>query len=342
MFKVISYKEFQNDFKKESYILIDVRSPGEYDLGTIPGAINIPIFTDKERHIVGTTYKEKSVEKAKKLGVEFVSKKLPVIYDKISKLNEEYENLLFFCSRGGYRSNSIVYFLASLGINVLKLESGYKGYRNHIVEELPRIVEEIKFVVLYGNTGTGKTEILKHLKSHGMNVLDLEGAANHRGSTLGSVGLGEQSTQKMFESYIYKALSERKGNLVFVEGESRRIGKDVIPKYLFKKMKEGVHINIKSPLDYRIETILKAYVHGTNNELIDSLDYLRKRLGNKKIDFYIKLIKENKHEKVIEELMVNYYDPMYENNTRNIVEVFKNTNHEETAKKIIRWTKENL
>lgn len=342
MFKIMNYEEVENSFLKEKYILIDVRSPSEYDSETIPGAINLPIFNDEERKIVGTAYKEEDSEKAKKLGIQFVSEKLPMLYDEICQINKKYHHIVFFCARGGYRSSSIVSLLNSIGIHAIKLDHGYKGYRNYIIESLPIITKDIETVVLYGNTGTGKTEILKHLKEQGMNILDLEGAANHRGSTLGSVGLGEQTSQKMFESLIYEALNKRKGNLVFIEGESKRIGKDTIPEYIFNKMKQGTHINIKSKLKYRVETILKDYVHGTDDELIESLNHLRKHLGNDNIDFYIKLIKEKNYEKVIEELMLNYYDPLYEKNTRNFVQVFYNENHKDTARDIIQWANESL
>lgn len=342
MFKIVNYSELENHFLEKESILIDVRSPGEYDSETIIPAINIPIFNNKEREIIGTAYKKESSEKAKRLGIEFVSKKLPMMYKEISELDKKYKNLIFFCARGGYRSTSIVSLLNSIGINAIKLNDGYKGYRKHINENLPTIVEDVKFVVLYGNTGTGKTEILKSLRKLGMNVLDLEGAANHRGSTLGSVGLGEQTTQKMFESIIYKVLKERKGNLVFIEGESRRIGRDVIPEYIFNKMKEGIHINIEADLEYRIETISKDYLDGTDEELIDSLYYLRKYLGNDKIDFYINLIKEKNYKQVIKELMLIYYDPLYKNNTRNIIESFHNSDHLATAENIVDWANKKL
>ncbi|HZK33037.1 MAG TPA: tRNA 2-selenouridine(34) synthase MnmH [Tissierellaceae bacterium] len=342
MFEIMNYEEIENNFTKEEYILIDVRSPGEYDLETIPDAINLPIFSDKEREIVGTVYKEDLSETAKKLGIKFVSEKLPMLYEKISQLNKKYENLVFFCARGGYRSSSIVSLLDSIGVPTIKLDNGYKGYRNHINEALPIIIKNLKLIVLYGNTGVGKTEILKHLEDQKMNILDLEDAANHRGSTLGSVGLGKQTTQKMFESLIYKALKKRKGNLVFVEGESRRIGKDVIPKYIFNAMKKGIHIKIEASLEYRVETILKDYVHGTDEELIDSLNHLRKHLGNKKIDFYINSIKKSNYKRVIEDLMLNYYDPLYEKNTRNFVKTFYNEDHKDTAKDIVHWVNLNL
>ncbi len=342
MYKIMSYKEVESTFPKNEYILVDVRSPGEYNSETIPGAINLPVFNDEERKIVGTAYKQEDSEEAKKLGIEFVAGKLPILYEEITKLTDKYKNIIFICARGGYRSTSIVSLLSSIGMDVIQLEGGYKAYRKYINEALPNIIKKLELIVLYGNTGTGKTEILKSLRSQGMNILDLEGAANHRGSTLGSVGLGEQSSQKMFESLIYKDLKERKNNIVFVEGESRRIGKDVVPEYLFNKMKQGIHINIKAELEYRVETIYKDYVHGTDEELIDSLNHLRKHLGNNKTELYINLIKKDNYEKVIEELMLNYYDPLYEKNTRNFIKTFHNENHRNTASHIIKWVNNNL
>lgn len=341
MIKTIEYVDFEKNFSMDDSILIDVRSPSEYDLETIPNSINLPLFDDEERRIIGTTYKRESSDRAKKLGVEFVSKKLPLIYDEIEKLNKKYRNLIFFCARGGYRSSSISSFLSSIGINTLKLNNGYKGYRQYINNKLPEIVSTIDFIVLYGNTGTGKTKILKELKEINMNIVDLEGAANHRGSTLGSIGLGVQRSQKMFESYIYEDLKNLNSNIVFIEGESRRIGKDIVPDYIFNKMKNGIHLNIVSDLPYRVENIYEDYVHNTDHEIINSLNYLRKYLGNESIDTYIKLVHGGDHKKVIENLMLNYYDPMYQNNKRNFVASFYNKDHKKTAEEIQGWTRAN-
>lgn len=337
MFKTMNYSEIESNKFNSDYVFIDLRSESEYNDETIPNAINIPILNDEERKIVGKTYKEENIETAKLMGLELVGKKLPHMYKKISLLNKKDKTLVFFCARGGYRSSSIVSLLSSIGTHSVKLEDGYKGYRHHVINSLPSIVEDITFVVLYGNTGSGKTELLKHLKNEGRDVLDLEGAANHRGSILGSVGLGQQNSQKMFESILYHNLKNRNGDIIFTEGESRRIGRDVIPEYIFEKIKSGIHINIISPLDYRIETILQDYVHGTDSELIEAITCLEKRLGKSSVEKYISMIKEDNYRQVIRELMTNYYDPLYEKNTRNFVNSYRNENHQETAKKISSW-----
>ena len=139
--------EFSQIDEKDKYILIDVRSPGEFKTATIPGAVNVYLFDDEERKVIGTVYVQESVEKAKKLGMEAASKNLPIIYEKINQLQKEYKNLIFFCARGGMRSGSLVSLLASLRVNALKLRGGYKGYRAYINDKLPKVMEEIKFIV---------------------------------------------------------------------------------------------------------------------------------------------------------------------------------------------------
>ena len=340
MLKTIKYEEIEKSWININYMFIDVRSPSEYKSETIPGAINIPIFNDEERSLIGTVYKQESVEKAKKIGVDLVSKKLPNIYGKVVELNKKYDNLVFFCARGGMRSRALVSLFESIGINAFKLEGGYKYYRKYVYTHLPNLISNIQFIVLYGNTGTGKTHILQNLKRKGMDIVDLEGCANHRGSILGSVGLGQQNTQKMFESLLYQSLFNRKTDLVFVEGESRRIGKDIIPEYLFEAMNEGINIKIEANMDTRITNILDSYVHDTDNELIESLDHLRKHLGDKNIDRYIELVKNHQYETVAEELMIKYYDPMYEHNDREYSKVFYNDGIENVTNDIIQWVNE--
>lgn len=335
MFREVRYEEIDKNHIEGSYLMIDVRSPGEYESETIPGAINIPIFTDEERAIIGKTYVQDSIDKAKQLGVEATARKLPQIYEQVSKLDKEYNNLIFFCARGGFRSLTISSLFRSIGINAIRLNGGYKGYRKYINESLPKLVEEVKFVVLYGNTGSGKTEILKNLKEIGMDVLDLEGCANHRGSLLGGVGLGHPNTQKMFESLVYDTLKNRKSNVIFTEGESKRIGRVIMPEYLFKAIKSDDNISINSPMSTRVDNILKDYVSETDEELIEALDSLKEHIGAKNVSRFIDMIKAHDYKPVIEELMVKYYDPMYEFKNREYVAEFENVNAKNTAEEIV-------
>lgn len=343
MIKTIEYSQIDENDK---YVLIDVRSPGEFKTATIPGAVNVYLFDDEERKVIGTVYVQESVEKAKRLGMEAASKNLPIIYEKINQLGKEYKKLIFFCARGGMRSSSLVSLLASLGVNALKLRGGYKGYRAYINDELPKVIEKINFTVIHGNTGTGKTDILKKLSQRGYDILDLEGAANHRGSLLGSVGLGSENSQKQFESLVYHSLKNRKGNYIFVEGESKRIGNIIIPEFIYSAMIAGKHINITADIDFRVKNIIKDYVKSdeleiknNNSEIIKALNKLRKYISDKNIDNYISEIEACNYDGVVEELMIKYYDPMYENKEYKYDLNIKNNDIEETCNNIIGWMK---
>ena len=232
--------------------------------------------------------------------------------------------------------------LDSLGIRAFKLNGGYKRYRKYVIKALPEIVKKVNFVVIHGNTGTGKTQILKILNQKGMDVLDLEGCANHRGSFFGSIGLGKQNTQKMFESLIYESLSKSKSSIVFVEGESRRIGRNIIPKYIFQKMWEGTHIKVESDLDIRVNNIINDYVNANNEELIKSLNFLKSTLGIKNIERYADMIRKFEYEDVVRELMIKYYDPLYKRENIDFAATFNSNNPEEAACQIIKWSKDNL
>ena len=332
MYTDIKYEDLKNKLHSGDYLIIDVRTPLEFAEETVPGAINIPIFTNEERAEVGTAYAHESVDRAKMLGIEAVSRRLPEMFAEILELSKTYPHLVFFCARGGFRSSSIVNLLRSLKIGALKLDGGYKAYRAFINEKLPKEADPVELIVLYGNTGTGKTQVLDALRAQGADVLDLEACANHRGSTLGAVGLGEPNSQKMFESLLYDELSKRKTNLVFTEGESKRIGRSVIPDYIFEKIKGGQHVRVTAPMETRIKNIMADYIYETDDELIEALNHLRKWVGNDSIDRYIAEIRNGDYEVVVEELMRDYYDPMYEHNPKNYIFEVENLDAEKTAK----------
>lgn len=342
MIKTIEYSQIEKNDIENKYVLIDLRSPKEFLSSTIPGAVNVPLFTDEQRELIGTVYVRESIEKAKKIGVETASKNLPVMYDKINELAKKYKELIFFCARGGMRSSSVVALVGALGVRAFKLNNGYKGYRAYINEKLPCTVSDVKFIIIHGNTGVGKTNILKRLEEQGHDILDLEGYANHRGSLLGSVGLGEQNSQKQFESLVYDKLKNRKSNIVFVEGESRKIGKVIIPNCIFDAMKKGEHIKLTADINLRIKNILADYVQNNNLELIESLNKLRKYISEKNIDKYVDEINKQNYEYVIRELMIKYYDPMYENNKYDFGLTLEHKDVDETCDIIVDWAKCNL
>ena len=338
MFNTIDYNQLEGD-----YILVDLRSPEEYSDFTIPGAINLPIFDNEERKLIGTVYNRESIDKAKKIGVNYASKKLPMLYDEITKLKSDHDKVVLFCERGGLRSSSVCSLLSSLGVGAVKLRGGYKGYRSVVNAMLPELNSGANYIVIHGYTGTGKTELLKMLEDKGHDVLDLEKYANHRGSLLGDVGLGSRVSQKQFESLVYDSLKSRRTDVVFVEGESSRIGNIVVPHYIMERMKAGKHILAEGSLDKRVNRIVEEYTRHVDckSDIRNSLEKLGRHISAKRIEEYTRSIEADNYCEVARDLMVRYYDPMYENEQKEFeYELTVNTdNMEEACLNIEKWLK---
>lgn len=319
MFNMVEYSDIANE---EGIVFIDVRSPKEFSEDSIYGAINIPVLLDEEREEVGTIYVQKSTEEAKSRGIELISRRLPYIFNEIQKLYTENRDkkIVIYCARGGMRSGSIHALLLSLGIKVYKLKGGYKSYRKYINENFKEVLNGVKFIVLHGKTGSGKTKMLNTLEKEGYNVIDLELAANHRGSLLGAVGLGAQSSQKHFENYVFNKLKNKNGNIVFIEGESKRIGNIILPNALFDKMKEGYQILIEVSKELRTEILISEYTKEQKevDELIYSLDYLKKYMNSERVETYKECVKKGEFKEVALDLMEKYYDPLYNNSLKGI------------------------
>ncbi|MDO5708181.1 MAG: tRNA 2-selenouridine(34) synthase MnmH [Andreesenia angusta] len=333
MYESISYEESLKLSGDKIYI--DLRSPSEFKKFTIPNSINIPILNDEERKVVGTLYHNGEYGEAKAKGVEFVSKKLPEMFRRYLKLNDEYKYIIIFCARGGYRSSAVAGFLHSLGLRVYKINGGYKKYRQFIMKTIDQSLDQIDFITIYGNTGTGKTKVLNHIKELGYDILDLERYANHMGSFLGSVGKGEPNSQKTFESLLAEDIINRKGKIFFLEGESKKIGKAVIPDKIYNKMINSRKIKLNSDIDFRIKNILEDYVVEDDDELKIAIKKLKRYISSKKVDEYINLIDRKEYEEVIKDLCLNYYDPMYENRERKFIKEYENYDNYKMAETII-------
>ncbi|MGD9567471.1 MAG: tRNA 2-selenouridine(34) synthase MnmH [Sedimentibacter sp.] len=338
----INYKEARNGF-----LFIDVRSPSEYKEDTIPGAINIPLLNDEERKEVGTTYVQVGKTEAKRLGVNLISPKMPDLFEQVIDLKHKYGKIAAFCARGGYRSTYFASVFSSIGIPIYQLEGGYKSYRSEVVQELPRLNEKFNYIMVNGNTGVGKTDILKHLQSLGCSVLDLEGAANHRGSILGSIGLGKCNSQKKFETNIYDQLMNAKDNFMFVEAESQKIGSVTIPKFISDKMRQGIQIYIDADIACRIENLKKDYILNEDwiQESLNAMDKLNKYISKEKINVLKQEIISGNFDFVAKELMEKYYDPMYGFKSGKLEYAGKfmtKTNSYDTAKDIIEWFNKNI
>lgn len=313
MIKRISYKE---SLELDNTQFIDVRSPKEFNEDTIIGSINIPILNNKERELVGHNYHNVSKEKSKEIGLEIVSNKLSYFYKEIKRIVRLNKKPILFCYRGGMRSTSIAKILDIMDLPIYILDGGYKEYRHYIINNINKFNNYYNFIVLHGYTGVGKTKILKILKNKGFSILDLEGLAQNSGSVFGNIFYKNPSNnQKRFESLLYNDLDNMKNKYVFVESESKRIGKSIIPNFLYENIQDGFHINIDTTINNRIENIIDDYLvnKDSNNDekIIESIENLKKRLGNETIKKLIKEFKHDNYEYVIKELMVNYYDPLY-------------------------------
>ncbi len=286
------------------YTFVDVRSPKEFEEDHVPNAINIPLFSNEERAIVGTLYKQVGEEIAIDKGLEVVSKKLPEMIKEYHKLKGK---IIIYCWRGGMRSGSITGLLKSMKFDVEQLEKGYKDYRRFVREELERI-KIPKIYVVYGLTGSGKTELLQEFE----NSLDLEGLAQHRGSVFGDIGL-KIRTQKMFDSLLLKRVYELKNEKwVIIEGESRKIGKIQIPLNIWDQIQKANKIKLISTMEERVERLYMEYCKNVEKEVvIEKLHQIEKFIGKKNVKDLIKLIENNEIKKFIEIILVEYYDKLY-------------------------------
>ncbi|SEL26552.1 tRNA 2-selenouridine synthase [Carnobacterium iners] len=338
----ITYEEIIAAKKNKMIGFVDVRSPKEHSFSTIPGAVNIPVLDDETRATVGILYVNGQVEEAKQYGVDWAASQLPNMYTHYQKLLDQYDELVIFCSRGGMRSNSIFSLLKAMGLPVSRLSGGYKAYRHYINEHLNTELTKAAFITLYGLSGSGKTEILKELSRKGANILDLEGCANHRGSMLGSIGLSEPHSQKAFESLLFEASQGwKEGEVVFTEGESKRIGNVVIPSSLFSAIKEGKKFYIDAPLELRVAQIHRDYVKEDNQkELSDSLGALKAFINEDRVNLFQEQVMSGDVDLVIESLLVSYYDPRYNHHKSQRDLTLVSLDAIETADRILEWQKE--
>lgn len=240
------------------YPIVDVRTPAEFATGHIPGAHNLPLFSNEERALVGTCYKISGKEPAVELGLKLVGPKLFDLVKQAKGISRK-KPLLVHCWRGGMRSASMAWLFNTAGIETRILTGGYKSYRHFIRNEFDRATN---ILIVSGYTGSGKTDILKSLAKQGEQIVDLEGIAHHKGSAFGAIGQGEQPTNEQFENNL--ALEWQKlqpGNRIWIEDESRAIGHIVIPETLFFKMRAATVFRIDMPHNVRVERLVREYAH---------------------------------------------------------------------------------
>ncbi len=326
MVKILDIKNFLNDIDDNS-ILIDARSPAEFEESHIKGAINLYVLNNEQRKRVGTLYK-KSPFDAKMLGAALISENVAKYLQNELKDTTPKTKIFIYCSRGGQRSGSFGIILANIGFRVYKLKGGYKAYRHEVLDYLDSFDFD-NFFVLDGLTGCGKSELIKEFQ----NSIDLEQLANHFGSSFGDIN-GKQPSQKQFQNSLYDELKRTEHfSAVLIEGESKKIGKLHIPSHFYDKMLKAPRIRIDSSMEDRVKRIVKDYQNINEDFFEKAINRIKPYIEKR----YIYDIKKAFYRKDLQKcaylLLENYYDKVYRYRGNYAITI-RYTTKEETKNKI--------
>lgn len=294
--------------------IIDARAPAEYAEDHLPGAISLPVLNDEERARVGTIYKQVSPFTARKLGAALVSRNVAGhLEGPLAEMPGSWRPLVY-CWRGGQRSGSFATILAQIGWRVDTIAGGYKSWRGLVVKALYDTPVPSPVIVLDGNTGTAKTAVLQLLAAQGVQVIDLEGMAGHRGSLFGHTAAGQPS-QKAFESSLAMALSRLDpGRPLVVEAESAKVGDLRLPPQLWAAMRKAPRVIIQATLAERAQYLAHAYADIAADEarLLGVIDLLRHAHARETVEAWAVLAQSGQFEALAHDLMLKHYDPRYE------------------------------
>lgn len=320
--------------------LIDVRAPIEFNLGAFPNSLNLPILSDEQRHMIGICYKEQGQEAAIGLGYQLVSER-----DRSEKINswlsviKSKKTIYLYCFRGGLRSQISQAWIKEQGANIQIIEGGYKRLRHFLLENITEHVEKNSFMVISGNTGAGKTDLLQRLSKDGYGAIDLETMANHRGSVFGRMS-SPQPTQIDFENNLsiqfFKEMN-KKGKYILLEDEGKKIGDRIVPLPLNSKQNRSPIFVYEKSMEERVALILQDYCIASwkNFENLSdshekffqffklSFDQIQRRLGGALHQECLQILSVaiNEQEKTgkffhhqdwIHKILTQYYDPHYE------------------------------
>ena len=293
--------------------IIDVRSPAEFALDHLPGAINAPVLDDEQRIRVGTMYKQVNSFEAKKVGAALVAKNIAAHIEALWLDQPREWRPLIYCWRGGNRSGSMAHILAKIGWPAAQLDGGYKAFRAHVNAALEQ-PPALSFKVICGTTGSGKSRLLEVLNANGAQVLDLEQLAAHRGSVLGNLPSQPQPSQKAFETAIWHALRNFDPALpVFVESESKKVGNLRVPAALMDTMRASDCIALTLSRENRVRLLMEDYAHFTDSpaSLNEQLEHLVALHGRETIKRWQAMAVDGAMPALVEELLANHYDPAY-------------------------------
>jgi tRNA 2-selenouridine synthase len=340
----LQIEEFLRESK--SALLLDVRSPSEYNHAHVPGAVNIPLFTDEERKVVGTAYKQKSREDAIKIGLDYFGPKMRGMVEEVENLigNKQsatsnnvncqllIANCVFlYCWRGGMRSGAVSWLLNLYGFNVTVLAGGYKAFRNYVLKSFE---QPYHFKILGGYTGSGKTEVLQQLEVNGETIIDLEKLASHKGSAFGSIGMPVQPMQEMFENRLsceflaasyeqsqYTMMNSEQEDLTpnskpqtpnhfWLEDESQRIGNLNIPPALWQNMRSSPIYFLDIDFNERLQHITEEYSQCEKEKLSEAIERIKKRLGPLETKTALQYLEEGNIKECFR-ILLHYYDKHY-------------------------------
>ena len=295
----------------QGHQIIDVRSGAEFLAGTIPGAINVPLFDEDERSVIGTIYRHGGHEQAVDKGFDYVDRKLSELLSAFQPFQSK--KIAVFCARGGMRSRSVVNLLVQSGYQAFQLEGGYKTYRQNVLDCLQHF--QPRLIVIHGLTGTGKTRILQKLEP----AIDLEDLAGHRSSLFGGLDR-EPSNQRTFESRLAQAIGLLEKEPYFIEGESRKIGKVFIPQPLAMAMQGAILVNVHCSQETRIRRIIEDYPipnEEMQNQIENILKSLKQKMGGSQVEKMCLLLRNGNIPELVRILLVEYYDKRYSKGMRN-------------------------
>ncbi|HET6723771.1 MAG TPA: tRNA 2-selenouridine(34) synthase MnmH [Chitinophagaceae bacterium] len=322
--------------------VIDVRSPGEFKHAHIPGAYSLPLFTDEERAVVGTAYKQESREKAIKHGLDFFGTKMKNMVEEVEGIldlrrtmternlnqygmqNRKPKTVLLYCWRGGMRSGALGWLFDMYGFKVYTLIGGYKKFRNYVLETL-KLPFDLK--ILGGYTGSGKTEVIKELRRKGELVIDLEDIAKHKGSAFGNIGMPRQPTQEMFENILSIELRTLryepktggqnsnpqliiKHSPIWLEDESQRIGLINLPNDLWQTIRQSEIYFLNIPFEERLKHLVEEYGTLDKEKMVDAIIRIKERLGGLEAKRAIEFLEQDNPIESFR-ILLKYYDKWY-------------------------------
>lgn len=286
---------------------LDVRSPGEYAAGHLPGALSFPLFSDAERAEIGTAYKQIGVEKAFELGLLYTGPKMPALVRQARELAAG-NALYLYCWRGGQRSGALSWLLSQAGIEVYVLDGGYKAWRQYAHQLLE---QPYQLRVLGGPTGSGKTDVLHALAAAGEQVIDLEALAAHKGSAFGAIHMPTPPTQEHFINLLADQLRQLDATRpIWVEDESRMIGQLNIPAAFFKQLLQAACIVLDLPAEMRLQRLVADYGRADQRQLRLAFEKIGRKLGGQHLKAALAFLEQGQLTEAAE-LALRYYDRAY-------------------------------